>query len=63
MAQGDGGKQRTCPPAQAQGRRDVGGNGIGPAQQQVAACHHGHKRHTRIKYDEERIFTDLFVYH
>ncbi|MBQ6377412.1 MAG: hypothetical protein IJJ56_01290 [Prevotella sp.] len=62
MTQCRGCKEGRRPPAQAQGRRDVRGKGVGSAQQQVAAGYQAQYHHARIKHQIEDIFLDLIVH-
>ena len=50
------GKEGCRAAAQAYGRRDVRGNGIGPTEQQVTTGHHSYSRYYCIKHDIERVF-------
>jgi len=62
MTQSEDRKKRPSPPAQTYWRRNVFGKGITLPEQQVTACHRGHRRHDGIKYNKERIFPNLIVH-
>ena len=49
-------------PTQACWRRDIWDKGVAPTEQQIAACHYGHSRNHRVKYNKKGIFSNLIVH-
>jgi hypothetical protein len=62
VAQSDAGKEGSRPSAQTYWRGDVGGNGVSPVKQQIAAAHQRKDCHSCVKHQIKYITTDLIVH-